>query len=461
MEQGSHQLKNMPIKKLLWKLSIPAIIGMTFNALYNIVDAIFVGEARGESGIAAISIVSPVQMIVMAIALTIGIGAASIYSRAIGAEDSEKARKTVNNAFVLGLTFGIIISIIGLLFGEEIAYLFGMKDDFKLDTMNYLEVIFYGITFQIISMIYNNLFRAEGFAKTAMVAMIVGTSTNIILDPIFIFDWGLGLGTRGAAYATVIGYTLTFGYLLYHQFKSKGNLRLKIKLMKINLKISIETIIVGIPAFVRNSIGAVIIILINNLLKQYSIDPTTSIALYGIISRTLIFVLLPIFGIVQGMSPIVGYNFGSEQYERSLEATYYSKKITYTYFLIVFILIQTSAKFIVNLFGVSQETIILGSNYLRLTLLFLPLLAVQIILTGYYQALGKSKQAAFIALLRQSILLVPLVLILPIFLGEIGIWIAIPLSDLISSLVSFWLYRKEMKSFRIQYLENLEPITQL
>jgi len=454
VDEGSNRLKEMPIKKLLWKLSVPAIIGMTFNALYNIVDAIFVGTARGESGIAAISIVSPVQMIVMAIALTIGIGASSIYSRAIGAGDVDKARKTVNNAFVIGSIFGILIAIVGLSFGEEIAYLFGMKDSFKADTMNYMDIIFYGITFQVLSMIYNNLFRAEGFARIAMIAMIIGTTTNIILDPIFIFDWGFGLGTKGAAIATTIGYISSFGYLFYHQFVSKGNLKLKLKLLRINIKLSIETVVVGFPVFIRNAVGALVIILVNNLLKNYSPDPLVSIALFGIISRTVIFILLPMFGILQGMSPIVGYNYGAKQYNRSLKVTKYAQKISIIYFISVFIIMQTFAMYVMRLFGVSESTVSLGTNYLRLVLLGLPILSVPIILAGFYQALGRSKQASFIALLRQFILFLPLVCVLPLFLGEFGIWVSVPIADILSAIICIPLYRREMNRFEKMYLKG-------
>lgn len=447
-------LKTVPVKSLLWKLSVPAIIGMTFNALYNIIDGIFVGKATGESGIAAISIVYPIQMIILAIGLTIGVGAASIYSRALGSEDNNKAEKTMNIAFLLGLVVSISLSITGIIFAEPIAYMFGMVDTFKIETMNYLEVIFYGSTLQVLTMIMNNMFRAEGKAKIAMTAMIIGTFTNIILDPIMIFDFGFGLGTRGAAIATVIGYTCSFSYLFYHQFISNSFLKLKIKLMKIDVKLTKEILIVGMPALVRNSITALIAIIINNTLKNYSQDPMTSIALYGIISRTILFVLLPIFGVVQGMSPIVGFNYGAKEYKRTKSATTYATKITSRYFLIASILIILIAPQILMLFGVTESTISIGITYMRISFLFVPLIATQVIISGYFQALGKSKQAIFMALLRQFFILIPLVLILPILFGELGVWIAIPAADLLSSLVGVMIYKNEMVSFSIKYLKS-------
>ncbi|XMB85597.1 MATE family efflux transporter [Mycoplasmatota bacterium WC44] len=448
------ELKTLPIKNLLWKLSVPAIIGMTFNALYNIIDGIFVGTATGESGIAAISIVYPIQMIVIAIALTIGVGAASIYSRALGEENFDKASRTMNTAFLLGIIVSVSLSITGIIFAESIAYMFGMVDTFKTETMNYLEVIFYGSTLQVLGMIMNNMFRAEGKARIAMIGMIVGTVTNLILDPIFIFDFGLGLGTRGAAIATVIGYACSFSYLFYHQYINDSYLKLKRKSLRIDFKLTKEIIIVGLPALVRNSIAALIAVIINNTFKNYSVDPMVSIAIYGVVSKTLLFVFLPIFGVLQGLAPIIGYNYGAKEYDRTKSVTIYANKVTSTYFLTAAILAIIFTPQILMLFGISESTISISTTYMRLSFLFVPLVAAQIIISGYYQALGKSKEATFIALLRQLILLVPLALILPLFFGDIGVWVAIPTADLISSLVGIIIYKKEMISFSNLYLKS-------
>lgn len=452
MSARENKLSNQPIKTLLWSLSVPAIIGMTFNALYNIVDGIFVGMATQESGIAAISVVYPVQLINFALALMFGMGAASIYSRAIGAKDYEKAKKVTNTTIFVSAVVAIILSILGLMFNEQIGYMFGMEDSFKTETMNYLNVIFYGTIFLQLSVIYNNIFRAEGYAKVAMLAMMIGTLTNIILDPILIF--GFDMGTKGAAIATVIGYSFSFSFLIYKQFKLNTNLSIRPHLFKFDIPIIKEVIIVGFPALVRNSVGALIAITVNNMLRSYSPNPMVSIAIYGIVSRTILFIFMPIFGVLQGMSPIVGFNFGAQKYDRAARAKTYSLRITTIYFGIAFVLLQLLAPFIMQAFGVSPETLELGAKYLRLSLLFIPLVSVQIILSGYYQALGRSKEATFIAMLRQLILLVPLVLILPLFFGEIGIWLALPISDLVSSLISFALYKKETINFNSLYLKK-------
>jgi len=452
MSEKSSRLGEQPVKSLLWSLSVPAIIGMTFNALYNIVDGIFVGIATKESGIAAISVVNPVQLINFALALMFGMGAASIYSRAIGAKDFDKARRVTNTTIFVSSIIAIIISVVGLTFNEQIGYLFGMEDSFKTETMNYLNVIFYGSIFLHLSVIYNNMFRAEGHAKTAMIAMMIGTITNIVLDPVFIF--GFDMGTRGAAIATVIGYSFSFSYLMIMQFRIKSNLSIKPSLFKIDIPLIKEVVVVGFPALIRNSVGALIAITINNMLKLYSPNPMMSIAIYGILNRTLMFVFMPIFGIIQGMAPIVGFNYGAEHYQRTRDVKSYSLKITTLYFIGAFVLLQIFGQYLLGLFGVSPETLTTGLLYLRITLIFIPIISVQIVLSGYYQALGRSKEATFISLFRQFILLIPLAIILPMFLGEIGVWVAIPLSDLISSLVSFVLYKRESIQFKETYLKS-------
>jgi Na+-driven multidrug efflux pump len=241
---------------------------------------------------------------------------------------------------------------------------------------------------------------------------------------------------------------------MYQQFKYKSDLSIRPSLFRFDFKLIKEVVIVGLPALVRNSVGAIIVITINNMLKAYSPDPVTSIAIYGIINRTIMFVFMPIFGVLQGMSPIVGYNYGAEEYERTNEVKVYTLKIAAIYFIVAFILLQLFGGFLLSLFGVSAETMEQGITNIRIVMMFIPLVSVQIILSGYYQALGRSKEATFLALLRQVVLLIPLALILPIFFGEIGVWIALPISDLISSLVSFVLYRRETIRFKKMYLQT-------
>ena len=439
-------LRSLAIKPLLWKLSIPAMIGLGVNALYNIIDGIFVGLATGEKGIAAISVVFPVQSIIFALGLLFSVGAASVYSRAIGAREYDRAKLTVNSTLVVLASIAIVLVTIGLSFGEEIGYLFGMQDAFKIETMNYLSIIFFGAPLIIINVFFNNMFRAEGLAKISMFALVLGTGTNIILDPIFIF--GMGLGTLGAAIATVIGYTVTTTWLFFQLLRNKELLiRPDVRFFKFNLPMSREIASVGFPVFIRNTIGAVVAVIINNSLRVYAVDPVLAVAAYGIVSRVQLFLLLPLFGINQGMSPIIGFNYGAELHERVDAARRYAFRAMTVYLIIGFIFVQAMAPLIMRVFGVTNpESLTYGQNVLRLAFLLLPGFAAQVNLSGYYQAIGKPGIATFLALLRQFITLVPLILIAPIFFGEWGLWIAIPVADTVTTIISLYLYQRENRS---------------
>ena len=439
-------LRSLAIKPLLWKLSIPAMIGLGVNALYNIIDGIFVGLATGEKGIAAISVVFPVQSIIFALGLLFSVGAASVYSRAIGAKAYDRAKLTVNSTLVVLASIAVVLVTVGLSFGEEIGYIFGMQDAFKIETMNYLSIIFFGAPLIIINVFFNNLFRAEGLAKISMFALVLGTGTNIVLDPIFIF--GLGLGTLGAAIATVIGYSVTTIWLFFQLFRNKELLiRPDVRFFKFNLPMSREIAAVGFPVFIRNTIGAVVAVIINNTLRVYAIDPVLAVAAYGIVSRVQLFLLLPLFGINQGMSPIIGFNYGAELHERVDEARRYACRVMTGYLIIGFIFVQASAPLIMRVFGISNpDSLTYGQNVLRLAFLLLPGLAAQVNLSGYYQAIGKPGIAIFLALLRQFITLIPIILIAPIFFGEWGLWFAIPVADTVTTIIALYLYQRENRS---------------
>ena len=446
-------LRELPIKSLLWKLSVPAMVGLGFNALYNIVDGIFVGLATGEKGIAAISVVFPIQAIFFALGLLFSVGAASVYSRAIGARQFDRAGLVVNSTILmLALISGLLI-LLGLTFAEPIGYLFGMQDAFKVETMNYLRIIFYGTPFLFFNVFFNNMFRAEGQAKVAMLALVLGTGTNIILDPILIF--GYNLGTLGAAIATVIGYGVTTLFLITRLMKDKQSLLIPSwRRFTFNPSLTKEVTAVGFPIFIRNTVGAFIAVVINNTLRVYAVDPVLAVAIYGIVARVQLFLLLPLFGINQGMMPIIGYNFGAELPARVDEARRYAFRAMTGYLVIAFSFMFISAPFAIRLFGVTDpDNIEYGQLVLRLAFLMLPFFAAQVNLSGYYQALGRAKIATFIALLRQFITLLPLIIILPIFFGEWGVWISIPIADSISAVITMWMYRSENKRYDVQLQE--------
>lgn len=446
-------LRELPIKSLLWKLSVPAMVGLGVNALYNIIDGIFVGLATGEKGIAAISVVFPIQAIFYALGLLFSVGAASVYSRAIGAKQYERAGLVVNSTVLMLALISAILILVGITFAEPIGYLFGMQDAFKVETMNYLRIIFYGTPFLFFNVFFNNLFRAEGRAKVAMLALVLGTVTNIILDPILIF--GYNLGTLGAAIATVIGYGVTTLFLITRLLKNKDSLLIPSwRRFTFNRSMTKEVTSVGFPIFIRNTVGAFVAVIINNTLRVYAVDPVLAVAIYGIVARVQLFLLLPLFGINQGMMPIIGFNYGAELPARVDEARRYAFRAMTGYLVIAFSFMFISAPLTIRLFGISDPVNVeYGQLVLRLAFLMLPFFAAQVNLSGYYQALGRARIATFIALLRQFITLLPLIIILPIFFGEWGVWISIPIADSISALITVWMHRRENKQYDLQLQE--------
>ena len=261
------------VKKSLITLAIPATIAMIVTGLYNLVDTIFVGQGVNETAIGALGIANPVQLIIMAFALMIGIGSASIFSRAYGRKDKETMHRSVNTALFMGVVFSAIISIVGLVFLEDMLRLFGATGENIGYAVDYLNIILIGLVPFSLQVILNNLVRAEGRAKIAMISMLIGAVTNIVLDPIFIFDWGFGMGVKGAALATVFARIAAFIYVFKAAISKKSKLDIRLKtLHQIDLHMVVQISATGFSSFVRNAMGAFLVILINNIIRRIAID---------------------------------------------------------------------------------------------------------------------------------------------------------------------------------------------
>lgn len=458
MKKNAELLGNMDIKKVLIKLSIPATIGMLVNATYNLVDSLFVGWGAGEIAIGALTLAFPIQMIVMAFALMIGIGGASVFSRAFGRGDEEAMDKTVNTAVRVGLMGGLVISALGLLFLTPLLNFFGATSDNIGFAQDYLGIILLGITFQTLSMILNNFTRAEGRANVAMVAMVVATGLNIILDPIFIFDWGLGLGVKGAAIATVISQVVSFVYVYIRTLDDDSVLKIRLrKFFDIDKTALIDTIKIGLPTFVRNAIGALLTILILKLIAFYTIEAEQSlyIAIYGVVNRVLMFIFMPGFGLVQGFAPIAGYNFGAQKWERLVELIKYSTKLLTIYFIGGFIFVQLGAVFIFDVFSESNDVFFIetGSRIFRIVSLGLVFITFQVLAGAVYQAFGYAKRALLISLSRQFIFFIPLAFILTYFFKLDGIWYTFFVADILSGIISIFLL-----VYEVRVLQKYKPV---
>ena len=447
----SMQLGEEKVLKLLLKFSIPAIIGMIVNALYNVVDRIFIGNSVGSLGIAGITIGFPIMLVMMACAMLIGIGSTSLISIKLGEQKKEEAELIMGNGMVLLILISILLSIFGLVFLNPLLKIFGASDAVLPYASEYLRVILCGTVFQSIGFGMNNFIRAEGNPRVAMMTMLIGAILNIILDPIFIF--GLQLGIKGAALATIISQAVSAAWVLYYFIGGKSYLKIYARNLKLNLNIVSRIVALGSAPFTMQIAASLLSVIMNRSLKFYGGD--VAISGMGVINSVALLILMPIFGINQGVQPIIGYNYGAKKFDRVKTALKLGIMAATIVVVFGFIIVQLFPKQIVSVFNrKDKELIEFGVQGLRIFLIFLPIIGFQIIGANYFQAVGKPKQAMLLSLSRQVLILIPALLILPRYFGIEGVLMAGPVSDFGSSiLTAIWLFM-EIKSLREKHLET-------
>lgn len=426
---------------LLFKLSLPGIVGMLSHAFYNLVDTIYIGRGVGTDAIGGLAVAFPFQMLVVAFAGVIGIGAASMVSRNLGAGRRDYAYQSAANAFVLSVILGLTCSIFGLTFLNQLLRLFGATETLLSYSRDYLSIILTGTVFGTFAMVSNSLVRSEGRAVIAMGTMLAGTAINLILDPIFIF--GLDMGIRGAAMATIMAQATSALFLLWFYLSKRSSLEIKLRHFKINPAIVREVISIGIPSFVRQSGSSIMLVVLNNVLGKYGGD--LYISLLGIINRFFMMVFMSIVGIVFGLQPIVGYNYGARKIGRVKEALKKSSFAATVICTSIFFVLMIFPGQMVGIFSDDPELIQVSIRAVRYIVLAMPLVGFQIIASSFFQAIGKGRPALLLSMSRQFLLLIPFVLILPAFLGVTGVFFAFPLADGLSFLLTAYFFRIEVK----------------
>jgi len=419
---------------------------MLANALYNLVDTIFVGRGVGSLAIGALAIAFPLQILIVAIAQTIGIGAGSAVSRSLGAGKVDRAKCVVGNSFFCIIALSLTVSGIGLIFIEQILIFFGATQTILPYARDYVVVILWGLTFFSFAISSNNLIRAEGNARVAMVSMLIGAILNIILDPIYIFVFDLGI--QGAALATITAQFCSFVYILHYIYGKETSLTIKLHHLKPNLSIIKEIIIVGLPSFARLSAGSISTLLVNQSLRFYGGD--LAIIILGVIIKITRFLFMPMFGVVQGMQPIAGYNYGARQYNRVFEVLNLTIKVLLilSSFLCLIMILWPAQ--VIAIFTNDLEVIQTGIPVMRIILFSIPVLSIQITGATLFQALGKPMPAIVFSLLRRVLLFIPLIIILPRLsqLGLLGIWISYPIADIFSAIITWFFLRSEIRKIR-------------
>jgi len=443
MEERSQviELEKKSIGKLMLKYYFPAFAGVMVTSLYSLADRIFVSRGVGVSALAGLSVVYPVMIIYMAFGMLVGSGAGVRVSINLGKKDFVRAEKVLGNAFSFAIILGIFVTILNFLIKEPMLRLFGAGPDTFQYANDYLNIILLGSTLGIVGYSLNNIIRSEGNARIAMYSMFLSAGLNIILDPVFIFV--LDMGVKGAAIATVISQLALCIWVIAHFRSRKSVLRLRLINLKPVKEIIIYIVTIGFAPFSMMIAASFVQSLFMKQLLTYGND--TAVGAMGIINSISIMLVMSIVALNMASQPIIGFNYGSQQYERVMQTVKLGLRAATAIAVGGWVVCMLIPGLIVGLFNAGdaelQDT---GVSGLRIFNAVLPLVGYQIIASNLFQSIGRAKLAATLSLLRQVIFLVPLLIILPTFFGLTGVWLAMPVSDFMSSVTSFVFLRIEM-----------------
>lgn len=428
------------ISRLLAQFSLPAIVGMMVNALYNVVDRMFIGNAAdlGIHGLAGITIGFPIMIILMSIGILFGVGGATTFSIRLGEGKTDEADTVLGNSFALLVGSGIVFMVLGELFLMPLLRIFGASDLVLPYATSYMRVIFLGAIFQVTSMGMNNFLRAAGEPKRAMITMFVGAGINILLDAIFIF--GFKMGMVGAALATIIAQCTSMIWILsYFLNKKRSRHVLTFHRMRLHRSIVVSIVALGLPGFLMQLANSVLNVTLNKNLLFYGGD--LAVSAMGIVNSVQTMLLMPVIGLNQGVQPIVGFNYGAKNFRRVKTTEALAITVATSIVAIGFLVVQVFSRELVSIFTNDAALVEFGSYALRSWFLILPVIGFQVIAANFFQATGRSRSALFLILLRQAILLMPAIVIFPQLWGMTGLVHAAPFADAISSAVTgIWFY---------------------
>jgi putative MATE family efflux protein len=434
LNKNTARLGEAPVNQLLLSVSLPAMVGMLVTALYNIVDTIFVAQGIGTAAVAAVGFAFPIQLVLMAIANSIGIGGAAIASQRLGQKQTDSASRAYANVLMAVFFISMLAIISAFIFVEPLLGLFGATDEIMPYSIAFLRVMLIGSPFFMLTMASSAMLRAEGRANYQVRVMLTTVAINIVLTPLFIF--GLDSGIQGAALGTVVAQIV--GALLVFRFfftkRRQTGLTLNRSAFKPDFRLTFRMMQIGSSSFIMQVSQSVLFITVNHMLVRYG--GTTELATFAVINKFMALVGMPIMGIVQGMQPIVGYNFGSRQFSRMSLAIKLAIRYGLSLSISLWLLIQLFPRFWVGLFTEEATFLQEGSSAVRFLFALSFVYGIQMIVNGMYQSLAKAKVALFLSLSRQTLYTIPLVLILPVFFGVNGVWFAFPIADAMAVLTA-------------------------
>jgi len=437
-------LETKKISVLVWEYSIPAIIGTLVNSLYNIVDRIFIGQGVGAYAISGLAITFPVTILASSLGMLVGVGAASRISISLGERKKHTAEQILGNSLIIILLFNAVIMTLFYVYLDPILLAFGATANTLPYAREYLQIVLIGNVFISLCYSFNNMMRASGYPKKAMITMLIGALLNIILDPVFIFVFDLGIA--GVAWATVISMFVGMLFVMHHFIQDSSLIRLRKENIRLNKNIVLAIVSIGLSPFFMQVAASGVAVLLNTSLLKHGGD--LAVGAYGILNSMLLIIIMTVVGLNQGTQPIIGYNYGAGNFLRVKDTFFYTVKVA---------TIITSAGFIIGMFFPrqfasaftgDQELLEIAENGIRLSLIAFPLVGFQVVAGNFFQSIGQAKKAIIQSLSRQIIFLVPGLLIFPALLGLNGVWIAMPVSDFLASLLSLYLLVGQIRIIR-------------
>ena len=438
---------------LIMKYSTPAIIALLISAIYNIVDRMFVGNYVGDIGLAALSICFPITFIVMGFALLVSAGGGTLFALNLGEKDIENSNRAFANSFLYIIGLELVVTLVLWIVGDSFLKVLGASEVVLPVAKQYYFIMLVGSVFQGLTFVFNDFTRVSGKVNLALIISASGAIVNIVLDAWFII--GLGWGVEGAALATVLGQVVSALIGFYIVFGGHTVIKIKKDYFKIQLSIIQKISKLGVSLFIAQIAFGFISLIYNVYLGKYGGD--LAISVYAIISSIMTFVIMPASGLSQGLQPILGYCYGSKNYERVMEMMKVGCFISTAITTVICTLVQLFPSQLVYLFGGAnnQDLMELGVTALRINFSFIPIVGFVMLCITFFQAIGHARPSILLTLIRQVLALVPFIIGLPMLIGVKGIFFAQPASDLITLLVSIWLLKKFFNQLRQMSQESL------
>lgn len=433
--------KTKKISKLVWDYALPGIVGTLVTALYNVIGRIFIGQVEGAIAISGLAITFPVMTLTSSLGMLVGSGASARISISLGKRDHHTAEQILGNSLLLTVILNAVFITLFYVFLKPILMAFGASELTYPYARSYLEIVLLGNVFVSLCYNFNAMMRSSGYPKKAMITMLIGALLNVILSPLFLFVFKLGI--RGVAWATVLSMFIGMLFVMHHFTLHSSVIRLRWQNIRLNKTIILSILSIGLSPFSMQVAGSAVALLMNTSLLRYGGD--LAVGAYGIINSILMLILMVVLGLNQGTQPIIGYNYGAGNYHRVRETLFYSLKMATIFTIVGFIIGQLFPQFLAAAFTSDEELLAISGNGLRYALLALPLVGLQIVSSNFFQSIGFAAKSIIQSLSRQLIFLVPGILILPRYWGLNGLWIAIPISDTLAALLSFFLLSAQLR----------------